>query len=342
MGILRDYEKGTYRFALDKSKPRKKLTCPNCGRPRCFTPYVDVVTGKMVDPRFGICDHVNKCGYKRYPKGVDVGERELFVDPNRIRPEYAMPDIDDIANRIDTGKVLETGNPRLSNTLLDYLSGVFGKERARRAFDLYKVGSMPFADWGMCPVFWQIDRDFNVRTGKIMGYDERGKRVKEPMSRVCWYHTMDGSDFLLRQCLFGEHLLNFFPDNAPVNVVESEKTALICSMATPDKLFMATGGLNNIRMGTFLPLKGRVVRLWPDKGAAFDKWKSKAESDLYDLNVEVDPFLQDIDWLDEGADMGDYILERKIKEKNKRANGEDKKERKGLQGTGDTEVRVIG
>ena len=326
MANIREYQKGVYRFALDKSKPRKKLSCPSCGRPKCFTPYVDVVTGKMVGPQFGICDHVNKCGYKRYPKGDDVGSREIIVDVNKVKEEYMTP-YDDIANSIKPEVMMSTLNPLLSNNLMDYLSKVFGETRVRRAFELYKVGTMRLYDWGQCPVFWQIDKDFTVRTGKIMGYGEDGKRVREPMSRVCWYHTLEGSDFVLRQCLFGEHLLSYFPEHVTVNVVESEKTALICNIVSPDKLFMATGGLNNIRLATFSVLMGRKIRLHPDKGSAYDKWLSKANVELFDFNVEVDNFLQGLDSLEEGDDIGDYLL---LREQTKTRNGKNGKKPKGL------------
>lgn len=58
-------------------------------------------------------------------------------------------------------------------------------------------------------IFWQIDINGNVRTGKIMKYDGKtGHRIKELHSLVTWLHSeLKLPDFTLRQCFFGEHLL---------------------------------------------------------------------------------------------------------------------------------------
>lgn len=52
-------------------------------------------------------------------------------------------------------------------------------------------------------------------------------------------------DWELTQCLFGEHLLPLYPDK-PVALVESEKTAVICSGLMPRFLWRATGGKQQI------------------------------------------------------------------------------------------------
>lgn len=54
---FREFDKSVHRYELDHSKPRRKMTCPQCGKDKCFTPYVDVTTGQIVGEQFGICDH---------------------------------------------------------------------------------------------------------------------------------------------------------------------------------------------------------------------------------------------------------------------------------------------
>ena len=44
-------------------------------------------------------------------------------------------------------------------------------------------------------------------------------------------------DFNMVQCLFGEHLLRLHPDKK-VAVVESEKTAVICSALMPEYVWV--------------------------------------------------------------------------------------------------------
>ena len=56
--------------------------------------------------------------------------------------------------------------------------------------------------------------------------------------------TLDES-WQLTQCLFGEHLLPQHPDK-PIALVESEKTAIICSGLMPQYLWLATGGKSQL------------------------------------------------------------------------------------------------
>ena len=39
---FREFNKSVHRYELDHSKPRRKLTCPQCGKDKCFTPYVEI------------------------------------------------------------------------------------------------------------------------------------------------------------------------------------------------------------------------------------------------------------------------------------------------------------
>ncbi|WP_394341409.1 DUF6371 domain-containing protein [Salinimicrobium sediminis] len=48
------------------------------------------------------------------------------------------------------------------------------------------------------------------------------------------------------ECLFGLHLLNSDKQKA-IALVESEKTAVIASIAFPQFIWMATGGLMNLK-----------------------------------------------------------------------------------------------
>ena len=197
------------------------------------------------------------------------------------------------------------------NPLFNYLKGIMDEESLMRLMEKYNVGTSK--KWGGSTVFWQVDVQGQVRTGKIMCYDPgTGHRVKEPHSRVSWVHTeLKEKDYHLKQCLFGEHLL---PSNPalPVILVESEKTALIGSFFVPEMLWLASGGIN----GCFNPetmevLRGRDVTLMPDLGA-MEIWRQKAEilssichtvtvSDVLEREAE--------DWQREkGWDIADFLL----------------------------------
>jgi hypothetical protein len=76
--------------------------------------------------------------------------------------------------------------------------------------------------------------------------------------------------FKLEQCLFGEHLLDKYPE-ALVGIVEAEKTALVARLMVPSVLWLAVGGLGELKLSKLLPLAGRHVTLWPDLGKGFER-----------------------------------------------------------------------
>ena len=164
------------------------------------------------------------------------------------------------------------------NPLYRYFTKVMGKENVDKLFSLYRVGTS--RRWGGATVFWQIDRNSNVRAGKIMGYDAvTGHRIKEPFNQVSWVHSVRKvQDFRMKQCLFGEHLLS---DNSavmsakPVAIVESEKTALVAAHFIPDFIWLATGGIHGCFNGEAVQaLDGREVILFPDLKAT-EEWRQR-------------------------------------------------------------------
>lgn len=81
----------------------------------------------------------------------------------------------------------------------------------------------------------------------------------------------------LTQCLFGEHLLNDKDKvNANVALVESEKTAVICSLLLPEHIWLATGGKSQFNDRLML-LKGRKVTAFSDIDG-YDEWRKKAKN----------------------------------------------------------------
>lgn len=164
------------------------------------------------------------------------------------------------------------------NPLYRYFTKVMGKENVDKLFSLYRVGTSK--RWGGATVFWQTDRDGNVRAGKIMGYDAvTGHRIKEPFNQVSWVHSVRKvPDFRMKQCLFGEHLLSDTSaamSAKPVAIVESEKTALVAAHFIPDFIWLATGGMHGCFNGEAIQvLDGREVILFPDLKAT-EEWRQR-------------------------------------------------------------------
>ena len=86
-------------------------------------------------------------------------------------------------------------------------------------------------------------------------------------------------DWQLSQCLFGEHLLNVYPDRVAV-LVESEKSAVIGSALFPGYVWLATGGKSQLREEKLRVLGGRTVLLFPDADG-YSEWKQHAGSMTY-------------------------------------------------------------
>jgi hypothetical protein len=117
----------------------------------------------------------------------------------------------------------------------------------------------------------------------------------------------------VRTTLFGMHLLDYLPQ-ATVNVVESEKTALICAIAYGDmqhQLWMACGGLSFLSRERLQPIidRGRDVVLYPDYDGV-TAWREQAKRIDYQRLHVNDRFVRR-HWQERDgpkADLADIII----------------------------------
>ena len=164
----------------------------------------------------------------------------------------------------------------------------------RNAASNYRLGAT--RDVGV--IFWMIDTDERVREGKVMYYlmdcHRDHNRSPTTISSIMINKKQLTKDFKATYCLFGLHLL---PETDPndetvIAVVESEKTAVICSELIPairsaqhpDKqspvIWLASGGLTSLNVEKLAHLVGHRVIIFPDTdpdGKAFALWNSIAE-----------------------------------------------------------------
>ena len=140
-------------------------------------------------------------------------------------------------------------------------------------------------------VFGQRDRQGRLREAHVMHYLPDGHRDHgRPPCPLSWlmknrWRDRDGRPLLppglkSNACLFGLHLTGEHPE-APVAIVESEKTAIICSqwLKAEGFLWLATGGSSGLSVERLRPLQGRRIILFPDtdpKGETFRRWRSVA------------------------------------------------------------------
>ena len=157
------------------------------------------------------------------------------------------------------------------DALSNYLSQRLGAEAVDTARRLYKVGTTKHGE----TIFYLADEGGRCYDGKLVQYSADGHRMKEQPHRldVDWLHRRLRWD-MLSQTLFGVHLLQQRPD-APVALVEAEKTALVGSILAPAWVWIACGGEGGFTEEKLRPLQGRKVYIFPDRDAV-EKWREKA------------------------------------------------------------------
>lgn len=167
-------------------------------------------------------------------------------------------------------------------------------------------------------IWWQIDYEGRVRTGKLMLYKEDGHRNRDDKNSFDWIHTRlkkvhyyDPLAKEMETCPFGMHLAKIYP-KATVNVVESEKTAVIMAIAygnTSANIWIALGGKSFLSRSKLLPLiEGkRKILLYPDQDG-IKEWREKMKAIGYE-NMRLAKSLV-IDPKNPKKDCGDFIIER--------------------------------
>lgn len=254
-------------YRLEKYKGAKtRHECPYCHRKRCFTLYVDE-NGQPLSPLVGKCDHEIKCGAHYTPKDFFREHPTLTIPESWLRP---MPEEKHELCQVPLDQVMRfrTDDTNFTRWLIEK----FGYD-AKRAAAKYFIGGLATGE----TIFWQIDIRNRVRSGKCIPYNTNGHRIKKEGHEVTWMHSLlkrDGilpKDWELTQCLFGEFLLD---EGCQVGLVESEKTAVICSIVYPDKVWLATGGKQNLNGERMQVLKCHKVFVYPDADAV-DNWRER-------------------------------------------------------------------
>ena len=320
--------------------------CPACHDKHSFTYYLNGDTGQVIDKSVGRCDHESGCAYHYTPKQYFEDNPDEFSTTIK-KSEIATRDNGVFAG-MPNGKVTVRANKnkyKISARVNEQEPGRIPKEYIKRSlgygsnfiaflcsiFDRYTLESPTIEqlmnDYYLgCTkddsvIFWQIDTDSRVRTGKIMQYNpETGKRIKNASGAIDWVHAklkrdnVLPDDFNLVQCLFGEHLLPKYPDKV-VALVEAEKSALIGAGVYPEYVWLATGGRSHLSIDKLQTLRGRTVMMFPDTdkdGKTYALWCDKAkELEGMGCAVTVSDLLERLASDEDkanGLDIADYLI----------------------------------
>lgn len=300
-----------YRFILEPYKGAiTRHHCPACNsKDKSFTLYIDTATGQHIHPSVGRCNHEANCNHNYTPSQY-FRDNDISFDtilPERIRK--AAPKLEPSFIDTDLFKLSLAGYN--ANNFVTFLVSLFGEEIAGQLIGKYFIGSSKH--WPGSSIFWQIDTKGKIRTGKVMQFNPiTGHRIKDPISLITWVQSvLKLTDFVMVQCLFGEHLLS--DKTKPIALVESEKTAIIASVYMPGFIWLAVGGKDGLNLEKLQALNGRTVYLFPDL-KYFDKWSEKAKdfndrmigtrfsvSDLLERNATEQE-------RNDGLDIVDYLL----------------------------------
>ena len=287
-----------------------RFRCPSCNKSvKTFSKYIDTSTGAHVNDMVGRCSREINCGYHYTPKQYFQDNSHFLPINNPVKQNQFIKAISGPPSYINPVQFQQTLKNYNDNNFVEYLIKLFGTSATQQLLQKYCIGTS--RHWHGATIFWQIDNFKKIRSGKIMLYNPvSGKRVKKPYNHITWVHKLlNNPHYVLKQCLFGLHLLN--GNTKPVAVVESEKTAIIASAYLPEFLWLATGSLNNLNKESCKPLTGCNVTLFPDLNG-FGKWSLKADELSSITKFKVSNFLESIatsQEIEEGLDIADYLLQ---------------------------------
>lgn len=283
-----------FKYSLDKSS--KKFICPNCQK-KTFVRYFYNENQIYMEHQFGRCDRESNCAYHLKPS-QNNNLNNYNHTPILITKSQSLINIEVVSNH---------GNNFKDNNFIQFLKKYFSVEEIKAVILRYLIGTTSY--WKGSTVFWQIDEQNRVCSGKVMLFDkENGKRVKTPFNHINWMHKiLKIENFVLHQCLFGLHIVNEF-EGETVAIVESEKTAVIMSLFMPNYLWLATGSKTNFKLEMLNPIKRFKIIAFPDM-SEFKSWdKTSKELKKLGFRIKCSQILESKNY-PEGFDLADVYLE---------------------------------
>jgi hypothetical protein len=269
--------------------------------------------------------------YLGHKYDIEVEGMEKFKDKPKSKPRDYQLQAEDLPVFVLPMSMYERSTKGLYNDVLVrwiYQHHWDASQRGRIANVLaaYHIGTATTKNNEQFTIFWYLDESGNLCTGKMIRYKYNGHRMKKEdgvKNATDWIHAWlfrsDASPQYDREkndwkrTYFGMHMIDKVPD-ATINIVESEKTAVIMAIAygNPQRdLWIACGSKTNLTREKLKPLidRQRDIVLYPDRDGV-EAWKDTAEAIGYDrLRVNDEPVTS---WWrpedGEKADIADVVL----------------------------------
>lgn len=283
------------------------------------------------DAKGGVVDFLMEHGKMSFPDAIRWLGRKYNIETDDLPFDYTPPPARPLPPPLPMLELpmsmVQAREHLEGNSLVAWMQTVnwdsVSRKRLPEVLADYHVGT---ARNGMT-IFWQIDEQQRVRTGKMMLYGSDGHRDKQTKYNFDFIHSAlfrdprfvqyDEDKLEPQQCLYGLHLLDRYKRQGigqTVCIVESEKTALLMAIAygnNAKEVWMACGGIESLNQTKLKPLiqQHRRIVLYPDRDA-IEKWQQKADSLHYDrMAIDTRPVTE---WWrpedGEKADIADVVV----------------------------------
>jgi len=338
-----------YRYILEKGS--KKFICPQCGK-KTFKRYIDTETNEYLPEQYGRCDRESKCTYHLNPY-LDGYAKTIWDQDQKVtkvtkvtiqkqkyfhaQPEQPEPVFFDFETFKKTLQPERYEKNTFIQNLLNRVQFPFEADEVTKVIKLYRLGTVANGYRVGAITFPYIDINNNVRAIQVKQFDKHNhttstdflhsilikyyNETNKPLPE--WLEAYTKQDKIIT-CLFGEHLLNKYPNN-PVALVEAPKTAIYGTLyfglpETPESLiWLAVYNKSSFTLDKLKILQGRFVYVFPDlskDGSTFKEWEAKAkefESCLPKTQFIFSDLLEKLapeQDKNEGYDIADYLIKQ--------------------------------
>lgn len=178
-------------------------------------------------------------------------------------------------------------------SLYMFLCRYWPQSEVDRVMDLYRVGASKYVNpkGGRAVAYPHINNKGQCVDIKLMHLSPKTGKRKDADPLYTWTEkdgttkqisitwvlsAMKKSHLRAPWCGFGSHLLSLRP-GVPIGIVESEKSALILTLAYPERLWIGTGGKPFFNEGMCAQFAGREIIVCPDRDG-IGEWEVIAKS----------------------------------------------------------------